>query len=236
MAEYKNLSIKQWALEDRPREKLMVKGIQSLSDAELIAILIGSGTKETSAVSLARTILQESRNNLNELSKMSVEELCRFRGIGRAKAIAIVAALELGRRRKQMPVLEKKKITCSRDVFELFNPLLSDLPHEEFWILHLNRSNKVQARKKISQGGISGTLIDIRLVLKDALDNRSVSLILCHNHPSGNLQPSDADIKITRKIFDAAKMMDIQLLDHIIVGEDTYYSFADKNLIGTKPQ
>ena len=231
MAEYKNLSIKQWALEDRPREKLLVKGIRSLSDAELIAILIGSGTKDASAVSIARHILQENENNLNRLSKMSVEELCRFRGIGEAKAISIVAALELGRRRKEIPGSELKKITSSQDVFEFFRPLLTDLPHEEFWILHLNRSNKVLAKKKISQGGISGTLIDIRLVLKDALDNRCVSLILCHNHPSGNLQPSDADIKITRKIYDAAKMMDIRLLDHLIIGENSYFSFADENMI-----
>ena len=226
-----NLSIKNWAEADRPREKLLAQGVRSLSDAELLAILIGSGTRQITAVELARRILSETGNDLNRLGKLTVEELCRFRGIGKAKAIAIVAALELGRRRNinENPVPEK--VTGSRDVFNLMFPLLTDLPHEEFWILHLNRSNRVIAKKKISQGGISGTLIDIRLLLKDALDNRCVSLILCHNHPSGNIEPSDEDRKITMRIRDAAKMMDIKLIDHLIIGDGSYLSFADEGFI-----
>lgn len=226
-----NLSIKNWAEADRPREKLLAQGVRSLSDAELIAIMIGSGTRQITAVGLARRILSETGNDLNRLGKMTVEELCRFRGIGKAKAIAIVAALELGRRRNINGNPVPEKVTGSRDVFNMMFPLLTDLSHEEFWILHLNRSNRVIAKKKISQGGISGTLIDIRLLLKDALDNRCVSLILCHNHPSGNIEPSDEDRKITLRIRDAAKMMDINLIDHLIIGDGRYLSFADEGFI-----
>lgn len=231
MADYENLSIKQWAVEDRPREKLLSKGIQSLSDTELIAILIGSGTKNESAVELAKKILKSTSNNLNELSRKNVNELEKFNGIGKAKAISIVAAMELGRRRKLSEVLQKKQITSSRDVFDFFQPFLGDLSYEEFWILHLSRSNRILAWKKISQGGISGTVIDVRLILKDALENTCSSLIICHNHPSGNLQPSEADIAITHKIKEAAKLMDIKLLDHIILGNGTYFSFADEDIL-----
>ncbi len=230
MTDYDKLSIKQWAVEDRPREKLLSKGIHSLTDAELIAILIGSGNQEESAVDLAKKILNTTGNNLNELSRKSVKELQKFKGIGEAKAISIIAAMELGRRRKLSDVLQKKQITSSRDVFDFFHPFLGDLSYEEFWILHLSQSNRILAWKKISQGGISGTVTDIRLILKDALENTCTSLIICHNHPSGNLQPSEADINITRKIKEAAAIMDIRLLDHVIIGEGKYFSFADEDL------
>ncbi len=232
MADYEKLSIKQWAVEDRPREKLLSKGIRSLTDAELIAILIRSGTSRESAVDLAKRILKTTGNNLNELSRMTVHDLQKFRGIGEAKAISIIAAMELGRRRKLSEVLQKKQITSSRDVFDFFQPFLGDLSYEEFWVLHLSRSNRIMAWKKISQGGIAGTVTDIRLILKDALENTSTSMIICHNHPSGNLQPSDADKEITRKIKEAAGLMDIRLLDHVIIGNESYFSFADEGLMG----
>jgi len=231
MAEYEKLSIKQWAVEDRPREKLLSKGIRSLSDAELIAILIGSGTREASAVDLAKHILSSTGNNLNDLSRLSVHDLKKFKGIGEARAIAIVAAMELGRRRKLEEVRRKKQITTSRDVFDFFHPFIGDLSHEEFWVLYLSRSNRILASKQTSRGGIAGTVIDIRLILKDALENTASSLIICHNHPSGTLQPSEADKEITRKIARAAEIMDLRLLDHIIIGDGSYFSFADEDLL-----
>jgi DNA repair protein RadC len=231
MGEYKKLSIKDWALEDRPREKLLAKGISSLTDTELIAILIGSGSKSESAVELAKKILKGVKNNLNELGKLTVEDLKTLKGIGEAKAITIIAALELGRRRKLAVIIEKKKITGSKDVFELFQPALADLPYEEFWILLLNRSNKIIDKFKISQGGISGTVIDVRMILKNAIEKLASAIILCHNHPSGNLQPSDADIKITTKLKDAARIMDMQVLDHLIITDSSFYSFADEGIL-----
>jgi DNA repair protein RadC len=231
MEEYKKLSIRNWAVEDRPREKMLVKGIQSISDSELIALLIGSGTKQNSAVELARHILDKAGNNLDKLGKFTVTDLKKLKGIGQAKAIAIVAALELGRRRKMADALETIKIAGSNDVYNLICPLLSDLPHEEFWVLILNRSNKVIDKQKISQGGITGTVTDIRMILKLAIDNLATSIILCHNHPSGNLQPSDADVSITRRLKESAALMDIALLDHIIIAGKSYYSFTDNNLI-----
>ncbi len=229
MAEYGKRSIKQWAVEDRPREKLLSKGIMSLSEAELLAILIGAGTKEASAVDLAKEILRVSGNNLNDLSRLTVHDLKKIKGIGEARAISIVAAMELGRRRKLEEVRKKKRISTSRDVYDFFHPFIGDLPHEEFWVLHLSRSNRILAWKRISQGGIAGTVTDVRLILKDALENTASSLIICHNHPSGTLQPSEADKEITKKISQAAAIMDIRLLDHIIIGEGGYYSFADEN-------
>ncbi|MCU4174507.1 RadC family protein [Carboxylicivirga sp. N1Y90] len=232
METYQHLSIKDWALEDRPREKLLNKGLASLSDAELLAILIGSGSAKESAVELSKKILLDCSNNLNELGKKSVSDLkSKYHGIGDAKAITIVASLELGRRRKLQDSQEKTKITSSQDVFNIFNPILGDLPHEEFWILLLNRSNKILTRYKISQGGIAGTVIDVRLILKTAIDNLASSIILCHNHPSGNKVPSDMDKTITTKLKEAGKIMDIPVLDHIIVTEDSYYSFADEGEI-----
>ena len=229
MSEYKHLSIKEWALEDRPREKLIAKGISSLSDAELLAILIGSGSSKESAVDLAKKILIDSNNNLNELGKKSIADLKkRYHGVGDAKAISIVAALELGRRRKGDDAYKKPKIKTSNDVFDLMQPILGDIPHEEFWVLLLNRSNSVITKFKISQGGISGTVIDVRLILKPAIDNLASSIILCHNHPSGNTLPSDADEKITKKIAGSADIMDIKVLDHIIVTDKSYFSFSDE--------
>ncbi|HEY4785000.1 MAG TPA: DNA repair protein RadC [Bacteroidales bacterium] len=231
MAEYKSLSIKEWSLEDRPREKLLSKGISSLSDAELIAIIIGSGNRDESAVELSKRILGSVQHNLNELGKLSVDDLQKHKGIGEAKAIGIVAALELGRRRKLSEIVERQKILSSHDVYEIFHPLLADLPHEEFWIILLNRSNKILDRIKISQGGISGTVTDVRLILHLAIEKLASSLILCHNHPSGNNQPSEADLSITQKVKESGKLMDITLLDHIIVTDGCYYSFADEGNI-----
>ncbi len=226
--EYSNLKIKDWAIEDRPREKLLKKGIASLSDAELIAILIGTGTKNESAVELAKKVLKNANNNLNELGKLEIKDLQKSKGIGEAKAIIITAALELGRRRKVTDIIQKQKISSSNDVFEIFQPLLGDLPHEEFWILLLNRSNKIIDRFKISQGGISGTVIDARLILKTAIEKLASSIILCHNHPSGNKMPSDADDSITRKLVDGGKLLDIKVLDHIIISDTQFFSYADE--------
>ncbi|MBN2611526.1 MAG: DNA repair protein RadC [Bacteroidales bacterium] len=231
MTKPENLSIKKWAVEDRPREKLMGKGIQALSDTELLAIILRNGTVELSAVELARQLLQHSGNNLNNLGKLTVKELTMFKGIGEAKAITIVAALELGKRRKLAGITDKPSIKSSRDVYDIFHPLLADLPYEEFWILLLNRSNRVVKKVKISQGGVAGTVIDNRLILKTAIENLASSVILCHNHPSGNLNPSEADADITGKLKVAAEYMDIKLLDHIIVADHAYFSFADEGRI-----
>ncbi len=231
MNEYKKLNIKDWAEEDRPREKLLKNGARSLTDAELIAILIGSGNTEETAVELSKRILSTSGNNLNELGRKSIDYLQSFKGIGEAKAITIVAALELGKRRREAEVFSKKTITVSNDAFEYFLPLLGDLNHEEFWVLLLDRGNKIQDSFRISQGGISGTVIDVRIILKPALEKQSSNIILCHNHPSGTLQPSQADRQITTKIKDAAKLMDISVLDHIIIGQNKYFSFADEGIL-----
>lgn len=231
MSDYKKLNIKEWAVEDRPREKLLQNGSRSLSDAELIAILIGSGNLDETAVELSRRILTSVQNNLNELSRKSVESLQTFKGIGEAKAITIVAALELGKRRKEAEVFNNNKITGSKDAADYFQPLLGDLNHEEFWIMLLDRGNKILDAFRISQGGISGTVIDVRIILKTALEKLGSSLILCHNHPSGTMQASDSDLKITRKISDAAKLMDMQVLDHIIIGQNKYLSLADEGLL-----
>ena len=228
MISYKKLNIKKWALEDRPREKMLKRGINSLNDSELLAILVGSGIKDQSAVELARKILQKAENNLNELGKLDIKALQKIKGVGEVRAITIIAALELGRRRKMSDILNKKRITTSNDVFELFHSILSDLPYEEFWILLLNRSNKIIEKVKISQGGITGTIIDVRLILKNAIERLATSIILCHNHPSGNLQPSDSDNLITRKIQEAGKYLDLPVIDHIIVCDGEYYSFADE--------
>lgn len=231
MEEYKNLSIRNWAVEDRPREKLLAGGTQNLSDAELIALLIGSGTRNSSAVDLARQILHMAGNNLDKLGKYSITDLKKLKGIGQARAISIVAALELGRRRKLADAPEEIKITGSTEVFDLMYPILCDLAYEEFWVIFLNRSNKVIGKSKISQGGITGTVTDIRLILKTAIDSLATSIILCHNHPSGNMQPSDADISITRRLKESSALMDISLLDHLVIAGRRYFSFADENLM-----
>jgi DNA repair protein RadC len=225
------LTIKSWALDDRPREKLLAKGKTALSDAELIAILIGSGNREESAVALSKRILKGVAGNLNELAKLSVKKLTIFKGIGDAKAISIITALELGKRRQLEAASEKPKITSSKDVANLMQPVLGDLEHEEFWVLFLNNSNKVVAKNQISKGGLTATIVDIRLVFKSALELASVGIIVCHNHPSGKLQPSTADKQLTQKIKEAGIILDIKLLDHLIITEKAYFSFADENLL-----
>lgn len=228
----RNISIKEWAEEDRPREKLMLKGVSALTDSELVAILIGSGNDKESAVELSKRILQKADNSLNKLSRLGVNDLTKdFRGIGPAKAISIVAALELGRRRKQEEAVIKKRIGSSEDAYIQFYPLLADLNHEETWALLLDRSNKVVSTMQVSRGGISGTVVDIRLILREAINHYASGIILGHNHPSGNCVPSSQDSAITRKLKEAARWMDIILLDHIIVCGETYYSFADNGII-----
>ncbi len=228
---YKKLSIKEWAVEDRPREKLLKKGTRSLSDAELLAILIGSGNASESAVELSRRILASVKNELSELCKRDASFLLKFNGIGEAKAVNILAALELGRRRKEGLQAKKIIITESKLAANIFQPVLADLNHEEFWVLLLNRSNTVIDKFMVSQGGLTGTVIDVRIILRTAIEKLASSIILCHNHPSGNLRPSDPDIKITKKIKDAAQIMEISVLDHLIIAHDEYISFADEGLI-----
>jgi len=224
-------SIKNWNEDDRPREKMLQKGRIALSDAELIAILIGSGSRNESAVSLSQRILASAHNNLSELGKFSISELMKFKGIGEAKAIAIVAAMELGRRRRAVDAPERPKITSSNSVFEIIQPLIGELPHEEFWILYLNNSNKVIKTAQLSKGGITGTLVDVRLVFKEALQLGAIGIILAHNHPSGTLKPSQSDIQLTKKLKIAGESLDIKVLDHLIVTEKAYFSFADENLL-----
>lgn len=225
-----SFSIKQWAEDDKPREKLMLKGKQALSDAELIAILIGSGNRNESAVDLSKRILS-SVSNLKSLGKLTLNQLMQFKGIGEAKAITILAAMELGRRRGSEEELELKKITSSKSAFEIMQPIIGDLLHEEFWVLFLNNSNKVIYKSQLSKGGITGTVVDVRIIFKMAFEQNAVSLILCHNHPSGVLQASDADKQITKKIKDAGKMLEINVLDHLIITTYSYLSFADEGLL-----
>lgn len=229
--EQTNFAIKYWAEDDKPREKLMLKGKSVLSDAELIAILIGSGSRNESAVELSKRILISTDNNLNALGKLSLKQLTTFKGIGEVKAIAIIAALELGRRRRAEESLELQKITSSKAVFEIMQPIVGELPHEEFWVLYLNNSNKVIYKTQISKGGITGTVVDTRIIYKTALEHNATSLILCHNHPSGVLQASDADKQITRKLKEAGKQLDVLVLDHVIVTEKSYFSFADEGIL-----
>ena len=227
----KKLTIKSWALDDRPREKLIDKGRDSLSDAELLAILLGSGNREETAVDLSKRILQNVNNNLNELSKLSLEQLMQFKGIGEAKAVNIVAGLELGKRRQFEKVGEKSLIKSSQDVYEIMQSQFSDLSHEEFWVLYLNNSNKVLLKYQVSKGGLTSTLVDVRLLYKKALELSAVAIVLCHNHPSGKLQPSKADISLTEKIKNGGTSLDIKLLDHLIITQKSYFSFADKGII-----
>lgn len=225
------LTIKNWAEEDRPREKLLLKGKASLTDAELIAIMIGSGSRAETAVGLSKRILQSVENNLNDLGRKSLTDLMQFKGIGEAKAISIVAALELGRRRQMSDFRERPQIKGSRDAYHVIAPRLMDLQHEEFWILVLNRANRVLQHINISTGGVSGTVVDAKVIFKKALEHTASSIILCHNHPSGNLRPSQADIDVTNKLKSAGKTLDIAVLDHLIVTDRGYYSFADEGMI-----
>ncbi|HEX6223398.1 MAG TPA: DNA repair protein RadC [Chryseolinea sp.] len=227
----KSLNIKSWSPEDRPREKLILKGKSALSDAELIAILLGSGTRAMSAVDLAKKVLQPTGNNLHELARLTVRDLVKIPGIGQVKALTIVAALELGRRRKDLESHEKPKVSGSREVYDLIKADLLDIAHEEFWILLLNRANRLIKKIQISQGGVAGTVADPKIIFKFALDELASGIILAHNHPSGNLTASQADLDLTRKLKEAGKLLDIQVLDHLIVAGQKYFSFADEGLI-----
>lgn len=229
--EVTSFSIKNWKEDDRPREKMIVKGTSSLSDAELIAILIGSGNREESAVGLSKRILASVNNNLNALARVSVEQLMQFKGIGEAKAVSIVTALELGRRRRLEEALIQSKITSSKDVFEVMQPILGDLQHEEFWVLYLNNFNKIIYKSQVSKGGITSTIVDSRLIFKKALELAAVGIVLVHNHPSGTLKPSESDKKLTQKIKIAGETLDIKMLDHLIITEKAYFSFADTNIL-----
>jgi DNA repair protein RadC len=225
------LGIKSWAEEDRPREKLQAKGRAALSDAELMAILLGSGTVKLSAVDVAKLMLQAVNNDLNELARQSIKQLCRHPGIGEAKAITVVAALELGRRRKEADAAERTTITNSRDIYHLVRPHLMDLPHEEFWVILLNRANVVMRTVAVSRGGVAGTVADPKMIFKEALEHLASSIILVHNHPSGNRNPSAADIGLTKKLKEAGKFLDLPILDHLIYTDQGYYSFADEGML-----
>ncbi|MEM9325295.1 MAG: DNA repair protein RadC [Bacteroidota bacterium] len=231
MENSRKLTIKDWAEEDRPREKLLIKGKASLSNAELIAILLGSGTREISAVDLSKQILGEHNNDLHRLASLEVSDLKKYKGIGEAKAIAIVSALELGRRRKDTEVVHKPKIASSQDVVDYIRPELQDQPREQFWVLLLRRNNQVIKKEMISQGGVSGTLVDPKLIFKKALNELASGVILVHNHPSGNTQPSQADIQLTEKLKKAGEFLETSVLDHVIFTNEHYFSFADEGLL-----
>ena len=230
MEENNSFSIKNWSEDDQPREKLMLKGKQVLSDAELVAILIGSGSRSESAVQLSQRILSSVNNNLNALGKLSIKQLTEFKGIGEAKAISIVAATELGRRRRAEETVELAKITSSKAVFDIMQPIIGELVHEEFWVLFLNNSNKVIYKSQISKGGITGTVVDVRMIFKMALEQNATSIILTHNHPSGKLEASDADKTLTKQLKLAGQQLLIPVLDHIIITENNYLSFQDENI------
>lgn len=223
--------LKSWAEDDQPREKLLLKGRHALSNAELIAILLRSGNQNETAVDLSKNILKAAKDNLIELSKFQINDLLSFKGIGEAKALSIIAALELGKRRRSAEIIVKKKIMNSKTAFDYFQPLLEDYQYESFWLLLLNRANKILKHVLISEGGISGTIADPKKIFKLSLDNHASGIILCHNHPSGNTKPSEADIKLTRKLNEAGKFLDINIIDHIIIGEQKYFSFADNNML-----
>lgn len=226
-----NLGIKSWAEDDRPREKLITKGRSVLSDAELIAILIGSGNRNESAVELSKKILASVDNNLNKLGQLSLNDLMKFHGIGEAKAVSIISALELGRRRKSLTENKVPKIESSQTAFEQLYPYLADLDHEQFYTILFNRANKVIDVIKVSQGGVSGTVADAKLIFRSAVEKLASGIILAHNHPSGNLKPSQADIALTRKIKEAGAMLDISVLDHIIIASNDYFSFSDQGMM-----
>lgn len=227
----KHLTIKSLSEDDRPREKLAALGRQNLSDAELIGIILGSGNKNETAVQLAQRMLSENQNNINKLAKLSLAELKKFKGVGEAKAVNIAAAFELGRRRTEVETVQRVKITSSHVAYQILQKRLSDLPHEEFWVLILNRANQVIKEEYLSKGGISGTVVDVRLVCKSAIENNASSLVIAHNHPSGQLLPSEQDKKITKKLNEALQTFEISLLDHLIIGDQNYYSFADEGLL-----
>jgi DNA repair protein RadC len=231
LTKLESISVKSWAEDDRPREKMIHKGKTSLSDAELIAILMNTGTKNENVVELAKRILSSVQNDLLALSKLNVKELMRFKGIGEAKAITITSALELGRRRRDCEATQKTIISTSKDAYELLASSLSDLPHEEFWILLLNRAHKVIGKFSVSSGGLTGTVADQRIIFKKALDQSACGIILAHNHPSGNLKPSQADIQLTKRLVEGGRILDIPIMDHLIITETNYYSFADEGML-----
>jgi len=226
-----HLNLKSLAQDDRPREKLVALGRQSLSDAELLAIILGSGNKTETAVQLAQRMLHQNKNNINEVAKLSLNDLKKFKGIGIVKAINIAASFELGRRKSDLDSLERIKITSSKTAYQLLQKRLSDLPHEEFWLLILNRANQVIKEEFISKGGISGTIVDVRLICKSAIENNASGIIIAHNHPSGQIIPSKQDKEITIKLKSALILFDVSLLDHLIIGDLNYFSFADENLL-----
>jgi DNA repair protein RadC len=231
MSEYDPIKgIRSWAEDDRPREKLLLKGRAALSDAELIAVLIGSGSADETAVGLSKRILSSLDNQLSQLAKLSVKDLTQFKGIGDAKAISIIAALELGRRRKDTETSKRIKITGSQSAFDIVYPNIGDLNHEEFWVIFLNRANEVIGKENISKGGVSGTVVDSKVVFKQAVQFPASAIILAHNHPSGNLKPSQADHQLTKKLKEAGKALDIPVLDHLIIGERDYFSFVDESV------
>ncbi len=228
---YKHLNIKAWAEDDRPREKLIAKGRHALSDAELLAILLTSGNKNETAVQLAQRILNDNQNSIHQLAKLQITDLKKFKGIGEVKAVTIAAALEIGRRRTEKIVEEKQKIISSKQAYDILKSKLTDLPYEEFWVIFMNRRNSVIRTECISRGGISGTVVDVRLILKPAIEYLASGIILSHNHPSGNLKPSHEDILLTKKVKEAAKLIDVSLQDHIIIGDSSYMSMADEGLM-----
>lgn len=230
MQEHK-YSIKQWAKDERPREKLLIYGAESLSNAELLAILVHNGTRQKTAVDLGREILKLGKDNLGELGKLNLKELMKVKGVGEAKAVMITAALELGRRRQSGEILQKKIVTSSNDIADFLQTKLKDYRHEVFAVLFLNKANKINHFEIISEGGVTGTVADPKLIMKKALEENAVHLILCHNHPSGSLKPSRADEMLTAKIREAARLLDMSVLDHIIVSDAGYYSFADEGLL-----
>lgn len=225
------ISIKAWAEEDRPREKLLGQGRRNLTDAELIAILIGSGSRDESAVELSKRILHHYKNDLNALGKAGVNELSKFKGIGEAKAISIIAALELGRRRDDTETKAVENITCSRDAYKILYRLFADLNHEEFWIITMAQSNKVIGTHLVSKGGLAATIVDPKIIFQIALENHAASIILAHNHPSGGLKPSQQDISITKRLCEAGRVLEIKVFDHIIVTDDSYFSFGDAGML-----
>lgn len=225
------MGIKSWAEEDRPREKLLLKGKQNLTDAELLAIILGSGSRKETAVDLAKRLLKVADNNLEKLSRLTLKELMTFRGIGEAKAINIIAVMELGRRRQLTDVKTRPQLRSSQDAYDVIGPVIADLDHEEFWILLLNRANRILGREQISKGGTSGTVVDAKILFRIALEKRATSIILCHNHPSGNLRASQADLSLTKRLVSAGKNLDILVLDHLIIARSGYLSFADEGMM-----
>jgi len=225
------MSLKFLAEDDRPREKFLFKGKNALSDAELLAIIMGSGSRDESAVELARKILQSVENNWHHLSRLQIADLMKFKGVGEAKAISIAAALEIGRRRATQEIPDRTQIKSSNDIFVLLSPFLSDLQTEEFWAIFLNQNNRVLGKSQLSSGGINQSVVDVRILFKAAIDQFATALVIAHNHPSGNLKPSTEDVKITKQIAEAGKILNIQLLDHVIIAQNSYFSFADESML-----